>query len=115
MKISKFEDIIAWQKSQDLAVDLYREFSVINDFDFRRQILRAVISISNNIAEGYERSSAADFKRFLHISIASNTEVRSMLYLAVRLDFIDKNKFDLYFEKSTEISRLLKGFIKSIN
>lgn len=68
MKISKFEDIIAWQKSQDLAVDLYREFSVINDFDFRRQILRAVISVSNNIAEGYERSSAADFKRFLHIS-----------------------------------------------
>lgn len=88
MTITKFEDIIAWQKSQDLAVKIYETFYGINDFGFKNQICRAVVSISNNIAEGFDRSSDADFSRFLYIAIASCSEVKSMIYLANRLNYI---------------------------
>ncbi len=64
MAIQRFEDIIAWQKAQDLAVSIYNYFSKITDYSFKDQICRASISISNNIAEGFDRSSDADFSRF---------------------------------------------------
>ena len=50
MKITKFEEIIAWQKGQDLAVDIYSLFSNLKDYSFKDQIQRASVSISNNIA-----------------------------------------------------------------
>ncbi|MFH1050798.1 MAG: four helix bundle protein [bacterium] len=82
MIIIRFEDIIAWQKAQDLAVEIYHIFKQNKDYGFRDQILRAVVSISNNIAEGFERNSDNDFVRFLFISKSSCSEVKSMLYLS---------------------------------
>jgi len=85
MAIQKFEDIIAWQKAQELAVEIYTVFSVSKDYGFKDQITRAAVSISNNIAEGFDRSSDADFGRFLYIALASCSEVKSMLYLAEKI------------------------------
>ncbi len=72
MVFRKFEDILAWQKAQDLAFSIYSVFGKNNDFELipKDQICRAAISISNNIAEG------------------SCSEVKSMLYLAERLGYI---------------------------
>jgi four helix bundle protein len=92
MVIKRFEDIIAWQKSQDLAVEIYGAFDSIKDYDFRNQICRAVVSISNNIAEGFDRSSDADFSRFLYIAISSSSETRSMLYLAGSLIYFNNER-----------------------
>jgi len=64
MKIQKFEDILAWQKAQGFAVEIYAVFGGIKDFGFKDQILRASISISSNIAEGFDRSSDADLVGF---------------------------------------------------
>lgn len=114
MAIQKFEDIIAWQKSQDLAVDIYAIFKESKDFGFRDQICRAVVSISNNIAEGFDRSSNADFKRFLYISSASCSEVKSMLYLAERLEYVDKDKSEKLRNNSVEVSKIINGLIKSL-
>lgn len=114
MKITRFEDIIAWQKAQDLSVDLYETYDKLKDFEFKKQILRAGISISNNIAEGFERGTNPDFKRFLYISLASNSEVKSMLYLSLRLKFINQEQFERLYSRSIEISKLLSGFLKSI-
>jgi len=114
MKIEKFEDIISWKKSQDLGVVIYRLFSKNKDFGFKNQIERAVISIGNNIAEGYERKSNKEFKQFLFIAKGSCGEVRSMLYVALRLEYISKNEFDLVISSSEEISKLLSGLIKTL-
>ena len=92
MAIQKFEDIIAWQKAQEFAVEIYTVFKDLRDFSFRDQVCRAVVSISNNIAEGFDRSSNADFSRFLYIAIGSCSEVKSMLYLAVRLKYISNEQ-----------------------
>lgn len=89
MKILKFEDIIVCQKTQDLAVVIYKAFEKSRDFGFRDQIQRASVSISNNIAEGFDRQSDKEFNRFLHIAQASCSDVKSMLYLSNRLNYLD--------------------------
>lgn len=115
MKIQKFEDIIAWQKAQDFAIEIYVAFREIRDWDFRNQICRASVSISNNIAEGFDRSSNADFKRFLFISLSSCSEVKSMLFLAKRLNYLDENTTEKLVFQSIEISKIINGLIKSLN
>jgi len=114
MKIIRFEDIIAWQKAQDLAVEIYRIFKESKDYGFKEQICRATVSISNNIAEGFDRSSNADFKRFLFISLASCSEVKSMLYLGERLNYINTKKAKNLRDNCDEISKIILGFIKSL-
>lgn len=53
MRIERFEDIIAWQKSKNLTVEIYFLFTEHKDYDFKDQIQRASVSIMNNIAEGF--------------------------------------------------------------
>lgn len=114
MRIEKFEDILTWQKSRDLAVDIYRLFRLCRDFSFKDQIQRAVISISNNIAEGFDRKGNKELSHFLYISKGSCAEVRSMLYIALELKYIkDNDGNDLLF-KTNEISKMLSGFIKTL-
>ena len=80
--IVRFEDLIAWQKAQDLAVKVYGTFEALRDFGFRSQICSAAVSVSNNIAEGFDSRSKKDFVRFLNISRNSCNEVKSMCGLA---------------------------------
>ena len=114
-KITRFEEILAWQKAQDLAVEIYGLVGSNRDFGFRDQICRATVSISNNIAEGFERETTKDFIRFLYMARASSGEVRSMLYLAERLKYIDTQTFDKLRSQAEERSKMIKGFINSIN
>mgnify|MGYP006183678095 FL=1 len=85
MKIRTFEDLLVWQKSIVHSVELYKRFQLNTDFGFKNQIQRASISISNNIAEGFERGSDRDFRRFLFIAQVSCSEVKSMFFIAVML------------------------------
>lgn len=114
MRIYRFEDVVAWQKAQDLAVHIYKLFKDNKDFGFKDQITRATISISSNIAEGFDRSSDADFVRFLYIATGSTSEVRSMLYIARRINYISEEEHFILMEKTNEISKIIYGLIKSI-
>ncbi len=115
MKFQCFEDILAWQKAQDLAVIIYLLLALSKDYKFKVQICDAVISISNNIAEGFERSSDADFSRFLIYALGSASEVKSMLYLAVRLKYISSEQQLHTIAQTTEVSKIIKGLIKYLN
>jgi len=114
MKIQKFEDIIAWQKAQDLGVIIYKSFKKSRDFGFKDQIQRVSVSISNNIAEGFDRMSDKEFVRFLYIAQASYSEVKSMLYLANRLNYLDEKTTKKFIENANEIGRIIRGLIKSL-
>jgi len=114
MAIQKFEDIIAWQKAQEYAVEVYSVFGELKDFSFRNQICAAVVSISNNIAEGFDRSSNADFSRFLYISIGSCSEVKSMIYLAIKLKYVNGKQQEKLLNAGDEISKIIRGLIKSM-
>ncbi|MDO8495711.1 MAG: four helix bundle protein [bacterium] len=114
MKIERFEEIISWQKARTLAVLVYALFSKNRDFSFNDQIKRAVISIGNNIAEGFERKSNQELKYFFYIAKGSCGEVRSMSYIALELKYISKKDFDELNSACLEISRLISGFIKTL-
>lgn len=114
MKINKFEDIIAWQKAGSLSLEIYKIFKNCPDFSFVNQVRRATISIMNNIAEGFERNTNKEFRNFLYISKGSCAEVRSMLYLAYRLNYINKQQFNEAASLTVEISKLISGLIKTL-
>lgn len=115
MAIQRFEDIIAWQKSKELTMLIYNDFRDSKDYSFRDQLQRASVSIMNNIAEGFERMGDKEFRKFLYIAKGSSGEVRSMLYLATELKYIDNKKFEILYNKTIEITKLLSGFIKKLN
>lgn len=110
--LKDFEEMEVWQDAQDLAVDVYADFAQARDFTFTDQIKRAVVSISNNVAEGAERSTASDFARFLDIAKGSTGEVRSMYRLAARLGFASAELSDTRCARCKSISRQLAGFAK---
>jgi four helix bundle protein len=114
VKIKNFEEVVSWQKSRELSKLVYKLFKESKDFSFRDQIQRASISIMNNIAEGFERESSKDLKRFLFVAKGSSAEVRSMLHIALDLNYISKDDFSEAYALSTDISRLLSGFIKKL-
>lgn len=114
MKFNKFEDIIAWQRAGFLTTEVYTLFRDNKDYGFKDQICRASVSIMNNIAEGYERQGNKEFKRFLYIAKGSCAEVRSMLYLAIKLNYISMNDFTKLKQETIEISKMLSGLIKTL-
>ena len=114
MRILRFEDIIAWQKAKELVLALYDELKCGNDFAFRDQILRAALSIMNNIAEGFERQTNNELRNFFYIAKGSCGEVRSMLYIALDRKYLTEKSRDELYDKSESVSRLLSGFIKKL-
>lgn len=114
MKVQKFEDLIAWQKGQEFSINIYSVFMNSKDFGFKDQICRASVSVSNNIAERFERNSNLDFCRFLYMAMGSCSEVKSMLYLAENLNYITKEQKEILLEKGNEISKIIRGLIKSL-
>jgi len=115
VKVERFEDLLVWQKGKSLVLDVYKIFNDTIDFSFKRQIQRAAISVTNNIAEGFERKSNKELARFLYIAKGSSGEIRSMLYIALELNYITQEEFNHLYQKSEEISKMLFGFIKKIN
>ena len=93
---------------------IYELFKNNKDYGFKDQIQRAVISISNNIAEGFERRSNKEFKQFLYIAKGSCGEVRSMVSIALELKYVSKDEFKKLNDSSVEISKLISGLIKTL-
>ncbi len=114
MKVERFEDILAWQRARGLAEKIYKQFASCKDYGFKDQIQRAVVSIMNNIAEGFERKSNLEFKQFLYIAKGSCGEVRSMLYLAKDVLMLNENTFSGLLAETEVISKMLSNFIKKL-
>ena len=113
-----FKSIIAWQKADDLAVEIYQEtgksFPSDERFGLTSQIRRAAVSVPANIAEGSGRETLKDFVRFLHNAQGSLSEVEYYLHLAYRLSYFEEDAFTNLENQRAEVGRLLNGFIKSL-
>ena len=115
-KFNSFEEILSWQKARALSAEIYRitklNESFNGDYSLKDQIRRASVSITSNIAEGFERQTTKEFIRFLYIAKASAGEVRSQLYVAFDVDYITKNEFEELKKKVNEVSKLISGLLK---
>lgn len=114
-KFDSFEKIRSWQKAREFNKRIYlvtEEERFKRDFGLARQIRRASISVSSNIAEGFERNSDKEFVHFLFVAKALAGEVRSQLYLAYDLDYVDEPLFKELISEISKISQLISGLIK---
>lgn len=111
MNDDTFENLEVWQEAVELAATVYERLRECHDFGFRDQLQRASVSVSNNIAEGYERDSNADFVRFLIIAKGSCGEVRSQTYIARRLGLFPATVADGLIADARRLSKRLARFI----
>ncbi len=115
MKAKSFEDLQVWQDTRKFVKSIYELTSLDNfkkDYGLKDQIQRAAVSIMNNISEGFERDSNKEFMRFLSYSKGSAGEVRSMLYVAMDLEYISKNDFDDNYKNAVDIIKQIANFKK---
>jgi len=111
-----FKNIKAWQKADDLAVSAYEvtgKFPRHQLYTLTSQIQRAAISVPANIAEGYGRSTVADFLRFLHIAKGSLFELEYYIHLSRRLGYLQAEDYEVIASLQSETARILTGFIKA--
>lgn len=106
-----FENLEVWQEAVELAARVYEMFRDCRDFGFRQQIQGAAVSVSSNIAEGYERDSNVEFIRFLFIAKASCGEVRSQAHLARRVKFLADADATQVIDDAMRLSKRLKRLI----
>lgn len=119
MRYERFEQLPAWQGSIDLAVQTYAMTSkpaFRGQRSLRDQMERAAVSVSNNIAEGFERGTNQELLSFLYISRGSAGEVRSMLCLLERMPVFRDLESEILNLKSTveSISRQLGAWIRTL-
>lgn len=98
-----------------LIFSLVNNTSLDKEYGFKDQIKRAVISITNNIAEGSEYNNNKQFVRYLKIAKGSCAEVRNMLILAKELELCSEDKIQKSLNLTIEISQNISNFIKYLN
>lgn len=114
MKITKFEDLPIWKLSLSITKKVYdlaskREFS--KDFRLRDRIHGAIISVSSNIVEGFEKNNNNEFIRFLKIAKGSAGEVRNQLYISLAVGYISQNEFNEINLEVEDLAGQIGGFI----
>ena len=117
MKVTRFEDLIAWQKARELRKTIYQissELPFWRDFEMRNQIRSAALSVMSNIAEGFERNGIPEFLYFLKIANASCAEVRSQLYAAFDEGYIADATLPTLLERTKQVSRIIQGLENSL-
>jgi len=117
MSVNRFEELIAWQKARLLTARIYaatNEGPFARDFGLRDQIRRAAVSIMSNIAEGFERKGQAEFRQFLLIAKASCAEVRSQLYVALDVQYLERQLFDQLLAQANEVGSIVAGLRTAI-
>jgi four helix bundle protein len=119
MKYSRFEELPVWKAAIEFALMVF-EFTDKADFrglgDTRSQLERAALSISNNIAEGFERGTTNELINFLYIARGSAGECRSMLRLCERVARFSNFKSEIsnLIDRAVNVSKQLHGWIDSL-
>src|ERR1043166_355983 len=119
MKYSTFEELPVWSAATEFALSV---FAFTNKAEFRglgdtkNQLERAALSISNNIAEGFERGTTAELINFLYIARGSAGESRSMLRLCERIPQFSNFRSEIsnLIGNALNISKQLHGCLDSL-
>ena len=116
MKITRFEEIEAWQEARKLVKMVYEVIRKNPEFkgDFRLvgQVQDAAVSSMSNVAEGFSRKGNKEFIQFLFISKSSAAEVQSQFYVALDQGYVSQDDFDKVYNQAEVVSKLDSGFIR---
>ncbi len=110
-----FERLEVWKRSCRLCVDIYRVLRSCSDRGFKDQLTRASLSVPSNIAEGHERGSRNEFRRFLRIAKGSCGEVRTQLYIGSEVGLLDSDEATKFIREARELAMMLQGLIRALS
>src|SRR6266699_1666256 len=116
-RIERFEDLIAWQKARSLTRDVYVQAlrgRFGQDYVLSKQIRSAALSVPSNIAEGFERGNRNEFTQFLSVAKASCGEVRSDLYVAIDVGYLDETTATSLIANAEEVGRIVGGLRSAV-
>ena len=116
--VKDYRDLIVWQKAMDLVEAVYRTTAAFpreEVYGLTSQLRRAAVSIPSNIAEGNGRNTTRDYLHFLGMAYGSVKEVETQVLIAERLQYIDSIGSGRLVQMTTEIARLVSGFVNSLN
>ena len=115
--VNSYKDLIVWQKSLDLVLEIYRlteNFPTDEKYGLTSQMKRSAVSIPSNIAEGRRRGSRKDFRQFLIIAYGSGAELETQLEIARRLPFGKNLNYILIDQLLSEVMRMLNKMLSSL-
>lgn len=117
-KTKTFKELIVWQKSHKLVLDIYKvtkSFPKVEIYALTSQIRRAGVSIAANISEGYKKKTKASKLNFLNMSEGSLEEVKYYILLSKDLEYITENEFNNLNAMCDEVGRLINGYSLGIS
>ena len=117
-KVECFEDLFVWQKAIEFAKEIYlvtERNGLKTDFGLKGQMRDASVSISTNIAEGFERRSRKEYLNFLNFAKASAGETRSLLYVAFEVGYLNRDELEDLREKARFLGGSIGNHMKSIS
>lgn len=108
----KFEELNVWKKGAALSSQIYLAFRDLRDFGFKDQICRSGLSVPSNIAEGIERGGNKEVIRFLRIAKGSCGELRTQIYIGMKIGYVSLEQGNAWVDQTREISAMLSGLIR---
>jgi four helix bundle protein len=112
-----FKTLYVWQKAHRLVLGAYAASATLTaarEFDLRRQLLRAAVSVPANVAEGCGRIGDRELGRYCGIALGSASELEYHLLLARDLGFFTDTVYTPLAAQAVEVKRMLAGFISSL-
>lgn len=113
-KIEHFEELTIWQNAMDIAVSVFKisnELPLKREYGIRDQIIRSSLSISSNIAEGFEYNNNKEFSKYLKYAKGSGGELRSQLYFLKATELIKEPDFNFLHKRVKINSSQIKSLI----
>lgn len=117
-KVTSYKDLIVYQKSKSLTIDIIKYFSkektVWTKQFLLNQLFRSVSSVAANLAEGFGRNYSGSFRN--HVSIARGSSFETEYWLEILNDLEEFNKkiIDSFIEKNTEINKMLTSLMNKM-
>jgi four helix bundle protein len=116
-KVESFEDLYIWQEAIEFCKAIYLvtdKNGLRGDFGLKDQMRRSSVSIPSNIAEGFERRSRKEYLNFLNISKGSAGEIRTQLFIAFQVGYLEEMEHEILREKAKFLSGSISNHMKSI-
>lgn len=114
----RFENLQVWQDARKYINQIYsitKTFPASERFGLTDQLRRAAVSIALNIAEGSDRKSDIEFRRYLRMAITSTEETVTASFISLDQKYISESCFNQLYENAHMIVAKLNALINKLS